>query len=152
MATAYRITSTSARTHHVASKWTRLAARSTVTVTAYPTTVMPAPAPHSAALTERGMAAVARVAEYLGQSDTRLRIVAHTDSQGAAAYNQQLSERRAASVMEALIAEGVEPSRLESQGRGEEEPIADNSTAEGRQQNRRVEFIVLEDGVLEDGE
>lgn len=109
-------------------------------------------ATNSAALTERGMAAVARVAEYLGQSDTRLRIVAHTDSQGAAAYNQQLSERRAASVMEALIAQGVDPTRLESQGRGEEEPIADNSTVEGRQQNRRVEFIVLEDGVLENGE
>nr|WP_111656736.1 Ig-like domain-containing protein [Isoalcanivorax indicus] len=102
-------------------------------------------ATNSAALTERGLAAVARVAEYLGQSDTRLRIVAHTDSQGAAAYNQQLSERRAASVMEALIAQGVDPTRLESQGRGEEAPIADNSTAEGRQQNRRVEFIVIDD-------
>ncbi|MCH8544644.1 MAG: Ig-like domain-containing protein [Alcanivorax sp.] len=102
-------------------------------------------ASNSAELTAAGLEAVGRVATYLGASDTRLLIVAHTDSQGAAAYNQQLSERRAESVVNALVGHGIDPARLQSQGKGESAPIADNSTAEGRQQNRRVEFIIIED-------
>lgn len=66
-------------------------------------------------------------------------IEAHTDSVGSDAYNQKLSERRAASAVKALEAQGVEASRLNSVGYGEMNPIAPNDTAEGRAQNRRVE-------------
>lgn len=72
---------------------------------------------------------------------SRIRIEGHTDSTGRAAYNQTLSERRAASVMRRLIDHGgVDADRLSSAGYGPSRPIADNDTAEGRQINRRVEF------------
>ena len=66
----------------------------------------------------------------------------HTDSIGSDQYNQRLSEQRAQSVRQALIDEGVDGSRLEAVGHGESRPIADNSTEEGRQMNRRVEADV----------
>jgi OOP family OmpA-OmpF porin len=66
----------------------------------------------------------------------------HTDSVGSDAYNQNLSERRANAVREALIGEGVDGSRVSSAGYGESRPIADNSTDEGRSMNRRVEAEV----------
>jgi outer membrane protein OmpA-like peptidoglycan-associated protein len=72
-------------------------------------------------------------------------IEGHTDSIGEAAYNQRLSERRAASVMRFLVERGnVDAERLKSKGFGLENPIADNATREGRAQNRRVEFRILE--------
>lgn len=67
------------------------------------------------------------------------KIVGHTDSRGSAKYNQKLSERRAAAVVEALKARGVDAKQLSSVGMGEEKPVADNSTKEGRAQNRRIE-------------
>jgi len=67
------------------------------------------------------------------------KIEAHTDSVGSEAYNQKLSEDRAASTVKALEAYGVDASRLQSIGYGETKPLADNATAEGRAQNRRVE-------------
>lgn len=69
-----------------------------------------------------------------------VRVVGHTDSVGSDAYNQGLSERRAASVAQYLIAQGLAPNKVTSQGRGESEPIADNETDQGRAQNRRVEL------------
>ncbi len=64
----------------------------------------------------------------------------HTDSRGSSAYNQALSERRAAAVVKALVENfGISPSRLKAQGFGEDQPIADNATQEGRQINRRVD-------------
>ncbi|GGJ07154.1 OmpA family protein [Halopseudomonas pertucinogena] len=66
----------------------------------------------------------------------------HTDSVGTDAYNQDLSERRANSVRQALIDEGVESSRVNAVGYGESRPIADNSTDDGRAMNRRVEAEV----------
>jgi OOP family OmpA-OmpF porin len=65
-------------------------------------------------------------------------IEGHTDSNGSAEYNQDLSERRAKSVREYLVSKGVSASRLTAQGLGETQPVADNTTAEGRAQNRRV--------------
>jgi OOP family OmpA-OmpF porin len=65
-------------------------------------------------------------------------IEGHTDSNGSAEYNQDLSERRARSVREYLVSKGVAGSRLTAQGFGESQPVADNTTAEGRAQNRRV--------------
>ncbi len=73
-----------------------------------------------------------------------LRVEGHTDDRGSDEYNQELSERRAASVMRFLVEAGVEASRLTSQGLGETTPIADNGNSTGRAQNRRVEFHVVE--------
>ena len=70
-------------------------------------------------------------------------IEGHTDNQGSDRYNQDLSERRAASVRRYLISQGVESARMGSKGFGESKPIDDNRTAEGRAANRRVEFLIL---------
>ena len=74
--------------------------------------------------------------------DSKLLLVGHTDSQGADAYNQQLSQRRSAAVASYLEAHGVSPTRVETAGRGETEPVATNDTDAGRQANRRVEIAV----------
>ncbi|MCK5353890.1 MAG: OmpA family protein [Methyloprofundus sp.] len=66
----------------------------------------------------------------------------HTDSTGPEAYNLGLSERRAQAVKDHLVSQGVDPSRLTVQGFGESQPIADNDTAEGRAENRRVGFKI----------
>ncbi|HEY9038414.1 MAG TPA: OmpA family protein [Roseovarius sp.] len=72
-----------------------------------------------------------------------VQVVGHTDNTGAAAYNQQLSERRANAVAAVLMEGGVAPSRINKFGRGEDQPIASNLTAEGKAQNRRVEIVIL---------
>ena len=74
----------------------------------------------------------------------RLSIEGHTDAAGEDAYNQQLSERRAAAVKAYLVQSyGVDANRLETTGHGESKPVGDNATPEGRQQNRRVELVKL---------
>jgi OmpA-OmpF porin, OOP family len=73
---------------------------------------------------------------------TKAVIEGHTDSRGSDAYNQNLSERRAASVLEALTNSGVARDRLTSRGYGESRPIASNDTDAGRAQNRRVTVVV----------
>jgi outer membrane protein OmpA-like peptidoglycan-associated protein len=74
--------------------------------------------------------------------DTDLMIVGHTDSVGDAAYNQRLSERRAAAAAAFLAQQGVSSARIRTAGRGESEPVASNDTETGRQQNRRVEVAI----------
>jgi len=69
-------------------------------------------------------------------------VVGHTDSVGQEAYNQTLSERRAESVAMFLAQRGVTPGRMLVSGMGERQPVASNATAEGRQQNRRVEVAL----------
>ncbi len=71
----------------------------------------------------------------------------HTDSVGGDDYNQQLSERRAESVRSYFVAQGVAGNTIEAHGFGKTEPIASNDTAEGRQQNRRVELILSGDAI-----
>lgn len=71
-----------------------------------------------------------------------IEIHGHTDSRGGDSYNQRLSENRTRSVYEYLIEQGIEEGRLGFVGYGEEKPIGDNETIEGRQMNRRVEFVV----------
>lgn len=73
----------------------------------------------------------------------RIKILGHTDNVGSDTDNQKLSEERAKSVYSALIAQGVSASKLAYEGRGESQPIADNDTDEGKQRNRRTEFVVL---------
>lgn len=76
------------------------------------------------------------------QPSTTIDIIGHADATGADAYNQELSERRAQSVAFFLRQQGVAPPRLVAFGRGELEPIASNSTEQGRARNRRVELKV----------
>lgn len=81
------------------------------------------------------------VVEFAGKyKDAQLDVSGHTDSRGTKEYNQGLSERRAASVKAYLVKKGVAESRITTRGYGLEQPIADNNTAEGRAQNRRVEI------------
>lgn len=68
-------------------------------------------------------------------------VLGHTDDTGEAEHNKDLSRRRAEAVVAYLVARGIDAGRLEAIGRGEQEPIADNTTREGRAANRRVEFI-----------
>jgi outer membrane protein OmpA-like peptidoglycan-associated protein len=75
---------------------------------------------------------------------TLIRIEGHTDSQGSAKGNQSLSERRAKSVLKYLTRQGVNATRLVSEGYGEEKPVDTNDTREGRENNRRVEFNIVE--------
>jgi len=74
---------------------------------------------------------------------SRFLIEGHTDSRGRDAYNQKLSDERAASVLNYLIGKGISSSRLQSKGFGETQPIASNDTAAGRQENRRVQLSIL---------
>lgn len=86
------------------------------------------------------MPKVVQFAEYLkANPGTHVKIIGYTDSIGSREYNQVLSEKRAESVMKQLIELGVSPERLSAEGRGESEPVASNSTAEGRALNRRIE-------------
>jgi OmpA-OmpF porin, OOP family len=73
----------------------------------------------------------------------RIEIAGHTDYKGSVEYNQKLSNDRANSVVQYLISQGISASRLTWIGHGKSKPIADNSTDEGRQLNRRVEFTIL---------
>lgn len=74
--------------------------------------------------------------------DTTVNVIGHTDNTGAAAYNQDLSQRRAQAVSSVLINAGVAPQRIRSIGRGEDAPVASNLTPQGQAQNRRVEIII----------
>jgi outer membrane protein OmpA-like peptidoglycan-associated protein len=84
------------------------------------------------------------VASALTQQDPDSKIVVegHTDSQGGASYNEDLSQRRAQNVRMYLTSRGIGADRLSSQGYGSSRPIADNASAEGRANNRRVEIVV----------
>ena len=73
---------------------------------------------------------------------TAIVIMGYTDSQGSEEHNQSLSERRASAVRNYLIRAEVDPARMTSIGFGEADPVADNATAEGRAQNRRVSILV----------
>ncbi|HHT30220.1 MULTISPECIES: OmpA family protein [Petrimonas] len=79
----------------------------------------------------------------LNNPDTDVKIYGHTDSTGSDAINNPLSERRAESVYNYLLSKGIDGSRMISQGFGSTQPVADNSTAAGRAQNRRVEIFIL---------
>ena len=74
----------------------------------------------------------------------RIRVEGHTDSRASDRYNLDLSTRRAASVREYVLQQGIGAERVESQGFGESRPIAPNTTADGRAANRRVEFVILD--------
>jgi len=71
----------------------------------------------------------------------------HTDSVGSEEMNQKLSENRAQAVRDFLVKQGVQPDNITAAGFGKTRPVADNNTASGRQQNRRVEMVVSGDAI-----
>lgn len=78
--------------------------------------------------------------------DLRVRIEGHTDSNGKAEHNQVLSEQRAKSVMDYLVKKGINAGRLKSAGYGSTQELDTNNSVNGREHNRRVEFVILNDG------
>lgn len=85
----------------------------------------------------------AKIANVLKTYDkTVIHVVGHTDSTGSDEYNQSLSERRAASVASYMGGQGLPGTRVRQEGRGEREPLANNSTADGRKKNRRVDIVI----------
>ncbi|MBD2767398.1 OmpA family protein [Hymenobacter sp. BT664] len=98
---------------------------------------------NSAALRPASEADITKMAVVLQKyPDTNVLVEGHTDNTGTDAINQPLSERRAQAVASSTIAKGVSASRVTSKGYGSSQPVADNSTAEGRQANRRVEIAI----------
>lgn len=89
-----------------------------------------------------GLATVKEIATMLRSSPAiKLSVEGHTDNVGNAAANQTLSQARATSVMNAIIVSGIDASRLSAAGFGQERPVADNRSEEGRARNRRVELV-----------
>jgi OOP family OmpA-OmpF porin len=76
--------------------------------------------------------------------ELRIMISGHTDNVGEANKNIELSQQRAASVKEYLVGKGIDAGRVETRGAGPNEPVADNATDKGRQENRRIEFKLLQ--------
>jgi outer membrane protein OmpA-like peptidoglycan-associated protein len=95
----------------------------------------------SAQLTDRAIASLKQLAAEV-PAGASLAIAGHTDSQGADDANRLLSQRRADAVRRALAAAGIAPSRLRAVGKGETDPVAENTTESGRARNRRVEITV----------
>lgn len=89
------------------------------------------------------MSEIQKMAEVLKKyPDTNVLVEGHTDNTGSDAINQPLSERRAQAVSNYTTAQGVDAARITTKGYGSSQPIADNTTAEGRQANRRVEIAI----------
>jgi outer membrane protein OmpA-like peptidoglycan-associated protein len=98
---------------------------------------------NKAVLKDRSREELADLAVILNKySDTNILLEGHTDSTGSEEHNLELSRLRAQSVSNELASDGVNPSRFTIMGYGESQPIADNSTAEGRTLNRRVEVAI----------
>ena len=94
------------------------------------------------------MGTINKLANFLKKTpDRNVLIEGHTDSVGGEEYNLGLSANRADSVKEQLLAEGISPARIFTKGYGKKYPEASNDTAAGRQQNRRVEVVILKEGV-----
>lgn len=97
---------------------------------------------NSSILTAQSNTIVTELANAMKENQTvKIKIIGHTDDNGDDKSNITLSKKRAEAVKLALIKQGIAASRLQSDGKGETEPVADNSTIEGKSANRRVEFI-----------
>ena len=95
-----------------------------------------------ATLKPESMEEIMKVAEYMKKNPSaRFEVQGHTDNQGSDAVNDPLSQQRAEAVVKALEEQGVDPFNLRAVGKGSHEPVAENTTDEGRAKNRRVEFI-----------
>jgi OOP family OmpA-OmpF porin len=97
----------------------------------------------SAQLTAAGNAVLDEITPLLAEAGTtKVQIVGNTDNTGNPAGNQLLSVARAETVRAALVGRGIAADRLSTIGYGGDRPIADNATSEGRQRNRRIEFVL----------
>lgn len=97
----------------------------------------------SAALSEASRSTLGNVADVVQEYEkTAIVVQGHTDSTGSEEHNLELSDRRAASVRSYLGQQGVADKRMKAEGLGEAYPVADNGTADGRQQNRRVTILL----------
>lgn len=86
---------------------------------------------------------ITEIAVFLkNHPDRKVAITGYTDSTGSPQVNQKLSAERASAVQQALVRDGIDPSRISMQGAGESNPVASNATSQGRQQNRRVEVAI----------
>lgn len=95
-------------------------------------------------LKEKSIPELQKIIRFMQENPTiRVEISGHTDNSGQAAYNKQLSERRALSVFQYITQKGISPQRLTFVGYGQDKPLATNATPEGRQLNRRIEFQIL---------
>ena len=100
---------------------------------------------NSSALTEDSHAGIQILADFLNRNpELRVELAGHTDNVGSAAYNLKLSSERAEVVREALVAKGIEPSRLTAKGYGDTKPLQPNDSEEHRAMNRRTEMVVIE--------
>jgi outer membrane protein OmpA-like peptidoglycan-associated protein len=94
-----------------------------------------------------GMRSIDKLADWLKKNPTRnLLIEGHTDNTGPEDFNQRLSQQRADAVRDQLVSRGVAADRITTKGYGPKYPVVANDTASGRQQNRRVEVVVLNEG------
>ena len=101
-------------------------------------------ATNSSTVSDASKSALRNFATSLNSNpDTNIKIIGHTDNTGRVEYNQTLSEKRAKSVYDYLLNQSVSSNRMQFEGKGITDPVADNSTAAGRQQNRRVEILIL---------
>ncbi|MCZ6895589.1 MAG: OmpA family protein [Gammaproteobacteria bacterium] len=97
----------------------------------------------SAQLTADAVSRLEEAVQLLSENPTMtVRLEGHTDSRGAAAYNQQLSQRRAESVVDHLVRRGIARNRMQPVGKGESSPLVSDDTAQGEARNRRVEFVL----------
>jgi outer membrane protein OmpA-like peptidoglycan-associated protein len=105
--------------------------------------------PGSAVLTEDGQRVVSGFLSDLGSTDGLVFLVAgHTDSVGSEERNYELGQKRAGSVARYLIKQGIDPFRVTSTSYGEDNPVADNTTRDGKRQNRRIEILVYREGIM----
>ena len=94
-------------------------------------------------LKEKSITELEKILRFLNENpDLSIEISGHTDNTGSPSYNQQLSERRALAVYNYLLSKGIDKKRMLVKGYGQSRPIASNTTEEGKQQNRRIEFLV----------
>jgi outer membrane protein OmpA-like peptidoglycan-associated protein len=95
-------------------------------------------------LKEKSITELQKILKFLQDNPSlRVEVSGHTDNSGSAPYNKQLSQRRAQSVYDYLIKNGISANRLSTKGYGSERPIADNTSEDGRQKNRRIEFQIV---------
>jgi OmpA-OmpF porin, OOP family len=100
---------------------------------------------NKATIQPRSFSLLDEIAQVLRSRPTMtVRIEGHTDSRGRRAHNMQLSTARAESVRQHLVGLGIDPSRMQAQGYGPDQPIETNKTAAGREKNRRVEFFITQ--------
>ena len=76
----------------------------------------------------------------------KVKIVGHTSNEGKAKYNEKLSKKRALAVLNYLVGKGISEDRMNAEGKGSTEPVAENDTDENKQKNRRIQFIITDDG------